>query len=107
MPQTVPLAAIPNQEISIRLDSRRYDITLKDTGGMMAATILRDSVLLIENVRCVAGFPLLPYAYLARDAGNFVFTNTVPDKIPYYPDFGVSCFLVYSTDAEIKAAANG
>ena len=108
MPQTIPLDAIPNQEISVRLDGVRYDIALKDIGGgMMAATINRDSELLIENTRCVAGFPLLPYEYLWRGFGNFVFTNTVDGKIPYYTDFGVTCQLVYSSEAEILAVANG
>lgn len=103
----VPLDPIPNQSLSIRLDNRRYVVTVQEIGGMMGATIERDGVLLISNVRCVAGFPLLPYPHLSRDAGNFIFTNTVAGKIPYYTDFGSTCLLVYSTAAEIaEDAAN-
>lgn len=108
MPQTLPLDAIPNQSISARLDGRRYVITIKEIGDMMAATVERDGVLLIENVRCVAGFPLLPYPHLSQDAGNLIFTHTVPGALPFYTEFGTTCQLVYSTAAEIaEAAANG
>jgi len=108
MPQIVPLEAIPNQQLTIRLDGRRYDIALRElNAGVMGATISRDGELLVTNQRCVAGVPLLPYPALSRDAGNFIFTNTREGEAPAWADFGVSCLLVYSTAAEIAAAPNG
>ena len=105
MPLIVPLEPIPNQSATIRLDARRYEITVKEMNGVMGVTLVRDGELLVSNLRAVAGFPLLPYEHLARDAGNFIFTNTDEGAIPYYVDFGSKCFLVYSTAAEIAEAA--
>ena len=103
----IPLEAIPNQSFSIRLDAHRYVLTIKEMGDVMAVTIERDSVVLVSNMRAVAGTPLLPYPYLSQEFGNFIFTNTDPEAIPYYTDFATTCKLVYSTAAEIAAAVNG
>lgn len=99
----VPLDPIPNQNITIRLDNRLYSITLKEIGGMMAITVVRDNLELISMQRVVAGTPVLMFPHLSRDAGNFIFTTTQPDVIPYYTDFGSLCHLVYSTAAEIAS----
>jgi hypothetical protein len=101
----IPLDPIPNQSISIRLDGHRYVLTVKEIAGMMGVTITRDNVTLVDMVRAVAGFPLLPYGYIARDMGNFIFTHTDPGAFPYYEDFGTKSQLVYSTAAEIAADA--
>jgi len=106
MPTIVPIDPVPNQELSIRLDGRRYTITLKDCGDVMIATVTRDGVPLVTGARCVAGYPLLPYGHLSADSGNFIFTNTQDGAIPFYPDFGSTCQLVYSTAEEIRAAVN-
>lgn len=107
MSEIIPLDPIPNQSITIRLEGRRYLITVKEIGGMMGVTIERDNVVLVDMVRAVAGYPLLPYPYLARDEGNFIFTHTDPGAFPYYEDFGTKSLLVYSTAAEIAADAAG
>lgn len=103
MSSIVPLDTIPNQNLTIRLDNRLYNITVKEIGGMMAITVVRDGVTLLEGARVVSGTPVLPYPHLSRDAGNFMFTTTVSDVIPYYTDFGSTCQLIYSTAAEIEA----
>lgn len=104
MAQTLPLDAIPNQSLSIRLDDRRYVITLRDIGDMMAVTIERDDVTLISGVRACAGSPLIPYPYLMGDAGNFIFTNTVPGNAPRWEYFGAACFLLYLSAADLEVA---
>lgn len=45
----------------------------------------------------VAGTPLLPYRHLV--SGNFLIT-TENDALPYWPEFGVTQFLFYATEAE-------
>lgn len=105
MSQVIPLDPIPNQSLSILLDGHRYVITIRDIGAMMAVTIERDSVTIIDGVRAVGGFPLLPYEYLSDGTGNFIFTNTDEGAIPRFEDFGTKCQLVYSTSAEIADAA--
>lgn len=97
----IPLQALANQQLTIQLDTLRYDITLKETAGCMSATILRDGVELVIMGRVVAGTPLLPYGYLS-EPGNFVLT-TEADELPWWPSFGVTQFLVYVSAAEIAA----
>lgn len=100
----IPLAAVPNQELTIRLDNRRYVIAVRDVGGIMAVTITRDDVVLISGVRACAGSPLLPYFHLVGMVGSFIFTTVAPGEIPFYTAFGSTCFLVFATTEEILAA---
>jgi hypothetical protein len=99
--QTIQLEPIPNQSLNVRLDGSRYVIELKEAGGMMAVTIDRDGVRLVTGFRCPEGIPLIPYLHLFSGFGNFVF---VSEGIPYYPDFGATCSLVYASVEEISAA---
>lgn len=96
----VDLQAIPNQEFSIQLEDWRFEITVKEAAGCMAASVVRDGVPLVSNVRLVAGSPVLPYEYQER--GNFVLT-TDADQLPDYRAFGITQFLVYVTPAELAA----
>lgn len=98
--QIVPLQSLANQQLAFIVDNNQWDITLKATNGVMSATILLNSVLLIENLRCVAGTYLLPAEYL--ESGNFVFT-TLNGQLPDYTQFGTSQQLFYLTQAEMDA----
>lgn len=100
MSQIVPLAAIPNQELSIQLENDRYDINVKSSKTSIFLTLAKNEVVILNNVRAVGGTPIIPYEYLTEDSGNFIFT-TPNEEIPYYPNFGVSQYLVYLTAAEI------
>lgn len=96
----VGIAALANQSLSIQLDERFYEIELREANGVMSASITRDGVVLISNVRVTAGTPLLPYRY--QEAGNFIMT-TDGEAIPYWDQFGVTQFLVYLSAAEVAA----
>lgn len=96
----VGIATLPNQSLSIQLDERFYDIHLREANGVMAATIERDGVTLVSNIRVTAGTPLLPYRY--QEAGNFIMT-TDGEAIPYWDQFGVTQFLVYLSADELAA----
>ena len=96
----VPLQAVPNQQLSIQLGVSRYDITIKEAIGVMSATVVRDGVTLIENVRLVAATPVLPYDYL--EEGNFALT-TADEELPDYTRFGVTQYLVYLDAVELAA----
>lgn len=98
--QLVPIVALPNQNFSIVLDNNLYGITLKNTLGCMSASITRNNVDIIDNVRCVAGTPLLPYLYL--EDGNFIFV-TAQFQLPDYTKFNVTQSLIYLSQAEITA----
>jgi hypothetical protein len=94
----IAIAALPNQSLTIQLDERVYVIALKETNGVMAASITRDNVAIVTNVRVTAGTPLLPYIY--QEAGNFVLL-TNGDDLPYWDQFGVTQFLLYVTPSEL------
>lgn len=89
-----------NQSLSIQLDGLRYDITVKEGNGVMCATVVRDGVTLVDNVRLVAGTPVLPYRY--QEDGNFALT-TADEELPYFPQFGNTQFLVYLSNEELAA----
>lgn len=98
----IPLQALANQELSIPLDGDRYIITLKEANGIMAMSITRNEVLIIENTRVVANSPVLFYDYLSDREGNFFFA-TQDDELPWWENFGATQFLTYATTAEIEA----
>jgi hypothetical protein len=100
----IPLATVPNQSFSIRLSDHFYELVIKETNGCMSVTIFRDNVLILENIRAVAGTPIIPYHYL--ESGNFIF-STENDDLPDYSQFGISQSLIYATQAEIGALRAG
>lgn len=100
----IALERIPNQSFSIRLDSRFYNITLKSTNGVMAATVVRDDVIIEEGMRLVGGGLMLPYKY--QENGNFLLT-TMNDELPDYLQFGITQFLIYASPAELEVLRGG
>lgn len=97
--RTIPIEAIANQQFSVRLDNALYDITIKETRGVMSVTIARDDVVLIANSRVTAGTPLLPYQY--DEIGNFVML-VEDEELPYWTNFGITQQLIYVTAAEVE-----
>ena len=59
MPIEVPLQAIPNQSFSISLDNNTFGITLIYADSIMAVSMTINGVDTIDNIRCVAGSPLI------------------------------------------------
>lgn len=94
----VALARVPNQSLSIRLENNLYNLILKETNGCMSATVIRNNITLLSNIRLVAGTPMIPYEYL--EAGNFVLT-TLDDDLPDWNQFGISQSLIYVSEAEL------
>jgi hypothetical protein len=100
----VPIIAAPNQSFSVRLGDLNYDITIKETRGVMCASITRDNVLIVENIRILPGRPIIPYLY--KEDGNFA-VYTTDDEYPYYTEFGNTQFLYYVDAAELEAIRAG
>lgn len=96
----IPLKAVERQNFTIELEGSLFDITLKECNGIMAATVIRDGITLVENRRICAGMTLIPEGHLAE--GNFAFV-TDNDNIPYYTRFGSTDILMYATIAEVEA----
>lgn len=94
------LQAVANQSFSATLDGSRYDLTIKEAGGVMCVDVSRDGVALVKGSRIVAKTPLLPYAH--QQVGNFVLV-TDGDALPYYTEFGTTQALLYVSADEIAA----
>lgn len=97
---TIPLAAVPNQTLSVQIGQVRWGLTLKDARGVMVADVERAGVVLLQAVRVVAHEPVIPYGYL--EDGNFLLT-TLNDDLPGWSKFGDSQELVYMTQTELDA----
>lgn len=100
----IPLAAVPNQSFSIRLEDNLYNFTIKETNGCMGVTIVRNDITILSNVRAVSKYLLIPYQYL--ESGNFYIT-TLNDDLPYWDKFGISQSLIYVTVAELAGFISG
>jgi len=102
--QIIPLQAIPNQSLSVQLEDNTFDIAIHDCGDIISVTINVNNTPLITGQRAVNGFPILPYAYLEVNVGNFVFvsTNDSQDEYPDWRRFDTDLILVYASPAELE-----
>lgn len=99
--ELITIRAVSSQDVIVTLEGFRYEIALKDADGFMVFGIIRDGVTIIEpGMRIVNDSPFLPYLYLEQ--GNFIL-DLPDDEIPDYKQFGITQFLRYATDAELKA----
>lgn len=96
----VPVAAVPNQSFTVRLDDTRMVLRLKDADGIMVADFERNGETVLLGTRVLAGECIIPYRYLEQ--GNFIFL-TLNDELPDWRSFGVSQNLIYITAAEVEA----
>mgnify|MGYP001592855771 CR=1 FL=1 len=99
--RAIPLAQIPNQSFTLRLDGQRMVLRVKEARGLMVLDFEREGVTLLSGSPIIAGEALIPYRYL--ESGNFILL-TVADELPDWQQFGLSQTLVYLSAAEIFAA---
>lgn len=102
----IPLQAVPRQEMTVTIDQNRWLIRVVQEGDMMLCDFTLNEVVQIQGVRAVPAQRLLPYAYLQQRAGgNFAFlTGNMNRTIPWFEDFGNTCFLIFATAEEIANA---
>ena len=96
----IDLQAVANQSLSIALDELQYDLTIKETNGVMSVDFVRENITLMQGARVVAGTPLLPYRY--QQNGNFIFI-TSNGELPYFTKFGISQSLIYASPEELAS----
>lgn len=96
--RAIPLAAVPNQQLTATIDNVRYDLSLKVARGVLACTISIDGVLIISGSRVLAGEMLIPYRYMEN--GNFIMT-TVNNELPDWPQLGTTQQLYFFSPAEL------
>lgn len=102
--QIIPLQNAPKFDFQIELDNNLWDISIITTNGVMSATLILNGTLVIQNVRCVAGTPLLPYKY--QENGNFIFI-TQNQQYPNYVNFSQTQFLWYYSQSELSLFRSG
>lgn len=100
----IPLQQVEKQSFSVLLDNVLHQLSILECNGIMAVTIVRDGVTLIEARRAVASVPVIPAG--PREYGNFVF-KTLNDEMPYWSEFGATQQLFYLTIQEIEDLRNG
>lgn len=66
----------------------------------MSASMVINGIDTIDNIRCVAGAPLLPSQY--EEAGNFLFL-TANFQLPIYTQFNITQQILYFSAAELAA----
>jgi len=98
--RTIPIQAVPNQELSVTVENLRFVITLKEARGVMVADVALDGVTLLRGTRLLAGEAVIPYRYLEN--GNF-YLLTDEGRLPDYRRFNASQQLVYLTADEMAA----
>lgn len=105
--ELIPMQAIPRQSLSVVLEGNRWGIRVYEVTGCMACDFTLNDEPLINGVRAVADFQLLPYRYQQiAGGGNFAFyTGRDNTELPWWSDFGITCGLIYATSLEI--AQNG
>lgn len=100
----IPLQRVEKQSLSIVLDNAVYDIAVLECNGIMAVTVVRDNVTLVQGRRAVATAPVIPAG--PRVNGNLFFA-TEGDALPYWTDFGAGTVLYYLSPDEIEDLRNG
>jgi|FreactcultureFD7_1027221.scaffolds.fasta_scaffold76176_2 hypothetical protein len=97
----IPLAAVPNQSLSVTLNSNQYDLRLHYCANdVMAIDLTINEVILLTGIRLVPNFPVIVSEYMQN--GNFIL-QTVDNEYPDYTRFGIDQFLIYASPAELEA----
>ena len=101
MADIIPLATLPNQVVSVDLDSVRHKLTLVAVEDALVITVERAGVVIITCSRLMINQPVIPYEYL-RGVGNLVLVSNTND-LPDYKQLGITQFMTYVTAAELEA----
>ena len=103
MADQISLEAVANQSLTVLLDGQSYLLDFRLTLGSMAVSISINDAAVVSGSQFTADAPLIPYAHLEGDGGNFIF-ETEGDALPDFTEFGLTQFLFYITAAELADA---
>lgn len=98
--QEIPIKSLERQSLSVLLEGSLYDLSIRECNGIMAMSIVRDGINILDNRRVCAGVLAIPFEYL--EYGNFMLINPT-DEIPYFNQFESTTRLVYLTYSEMEA----
>ncbi|UNY40210.1 structural protein [Pseudomonas phage vB_PcuM_ KLEP17-4] len=98
--RTIPLAAVPNQQVTVNIDENRWTIRIKQaTTSIIADITLNDEPLLL-GMRVSVGTPIIPFRHLATN-GNFLLIVD-GEYLPDWHEFGTQQVLVYVAPGELS-----
>lgn len=100
--RNIPLAAVPNQSLTVTFGENRWSLRIKVANRSMMADVSLNDVPILTGQRIVPGTPIIPYAYLQAN-GNFLFLID-DEELPDWAAFDSTQSLVYATAEEM---ANG
>lgn len=96
----IPLASVPNQSLSVRLNNQQYDLRIHDCGnGVTTIDIVINDTILITGTRMVSNYPIIVSAYMEN--GNFIL-QTANNEYPDWTRFSIDQYLIFATQAEIE-----
>ena len=97
--RNIPIATVPNQELSVTLNGNRWVLTLKvGANSMIADVVLNDQPIVLGQLIAV-GTPIIPYEYL-QGSGNFLLL-VENDELPDWQKFNSTQQLVFVEPGEI------
>ena len=100
--QQVPLNnTLPNQEFTILLNGKNFDLAIRTVDDISLLTITVDGIKIVDSIKCMPNVPLLYYKYLQSQYGDFIFSTT-DNEYPYYTGFSGRYKLFYLTYDEVE-----
>lgn len=101
--RVVPIGALPNQELSINVDNRRWTLRIKIGREAMCADVYLDDQPIVLGQRIAVGTPVIPYEYLGTQ-GNFILIVD-GEELPDWQQFGITQQLLYVSPGELATDA--
>lgn len=94
----IPLTKVPNQKISFNAGGSYWQLSIYSLINNMGCDVSRNGNVLFTGQRLFGGFPVIPYEYMWKGNGNFIFDGDVD-----WENFGGSLNLYYLSDEEMAA----
>ncbi len=93
--QQILLSQLANQSVSFNIDGAYWQVHVYTSIKFVCVDIVRNGDPVINGARGFAGVPLIPFAYLQGEFGNFIF-----DSDADWNNFQTTCNLYYLTADE-------
>lgn len=99
--QTIPLAAVPNQQVTVNVGGNRWTLKIKVGNKSLVADVTFNDTPILLGQRLAVGTPLIPYRYMQSN-GNFLLIVD-GDELPDWQQLGLTQQLLYVTADELAA----
>lgn len=97
--RTIPLATVPNQQVSINIGENRWTLRIKEAVSSMVADVSLNDQPILSGMRFCVGTPLIPFRYLAGNGNFLLLVND--EELPDWRKFGTTQSLVFVEASEL------